>query len=70
MLVLNIFCMSSARGTVSKALLISIVARNVVVEVRDLKPCCVGDRRMCGVVVLGISLSRVLIGLHKEEICQ
>ena len=29
MLVLNIFCMSNVRGTVSKALLMSIVARSV-----------------------------------------
>ena len=84
MLVLNILCMSSVRGTVSKALLMSLVARcllcaglaifgrscmycgtvvrNVVVECRALKPCCVCDRRMCGVIVLRISLSRILMG--------
>ena len=88
--VLNIFCMSSMRGTVSKALLISIMARSVlyanfgtfrpscmycvsvvrsaVVECRALKPCCVGDRGMCGVIVLRIGLSRTLMGLHNKEI--
>ena len=72
MLVLNIFCMSSVRGTVSKALRMSNVARSVlcaglgmfrhscmycgriirsvVVECRALKPCCVGDRGICGVI--------------------
>jgi len=90
MLVLNIFCMSNVRGTVSKALLMSIVARSVlcaglgifrpscmycvsvvrsvVVECKALKPCCVGDSGMCGVIVLRISLSRILMGLHNNEI--
>ena len=90
MLVLNIFCLSDVRGTVSKALLISIVAinvlcaslgilrpscmccvsivRSVVVECRALNPCCVGDRGICGVVVLRLRLLRTLMGLHKEEI--
>lgn len=90
MLVLNIFCMSNVRGTVSKALLMSIVAksvlcaglgmfrpscmccvsvvRSVVVECKALKPCCVGDSGMCGVIVLRISLSRILTGLHNSEI--
>ena len=78
------------RGTVSKALLMSIVARSVlyaglgtfrpscmycvivvrsvVVECRALKPSCVGDRGMCDVNVLRISLSRILIGLDNREI--
>ena len=90
MLVLNIFCMSNVRGTVSKALLVSIVAksvlctglgifrpscmycvsvvRSVVVECKALKPCCVGDSGMCGEIVLRISLSRILMGLHNNEI--
>ena len=91
MLDLNIFCMSIVRGTVSKALLMSILARrsvlcaglgmfrpscmycvsvvrSVVVECRALKPFCVGDRGMCGTIVLRISLSRSLMGLHNKEI--
>ena len=90
MLVLNVFCMSNVRGTVSKALRMSIVARSVlcaglgifrpscmyyvsavrsvVVECKALKPCCVGDSEMCGVIVLRISLSRILMGLHNNEI--
>jgi len=90
MLILKILWMSSVRGTVSKALLMSIVARSVlyadsgmfrtlymycvivvrsvVVECRALKPCCVDDRGMCGVIVLRISLSRILTRLHNKEI--
>ena len=90
MLALNILCMSSVRGTASKALLISIEARSVmytgfgtfrplcmywvsvvmsvVVECRALKPCCVGDKGMCAVVVFRISLSRTLIVLHNKQI--
>ena len=45
-----------------------IVVRSVVVECRALKPSCVGDRGMCDVNVLRISLSRILIGFHKKEI--
>ena len=82
--------MNNVRGTVSKTLLISIVARSflcaglgifrpscmycvsvvrsVVVECRALKPCCVGDRGICGVIVLRISLSINLVGLHNIEI--
>ena len=82
--------MSGVRGAVSKALLMSTVARSVlcaglgmfrpscmyfvsvvrsvVVECRALKPCCVRDRRMCGVIVLRISLSRILTGLYNKEI--
>ena len=43
------------------------VVRSVVVECRALKPCCVGDKGMCGVIVLRINLSRILIGLHNKE---
>ena len=42
--------------------------RGVVVDCRALKPCCVGDMGMCGVIVLRINLSRILIGLHNKEI--
>ena len=42
------------------------IVRSVVVECRALKPCCVGDRGMCGVVALRISLSRILTGLHNN----
>ena len=35
------------------------VVRSVVVECKALKPCCVGDSGMCGVIVLRISLSRI-----------
>ena len=90
MLVLNVFCMSGVRRMVSKALLMSImaksilcagfeifspscmyyvnVARSVVIESRALKPCFVGDKGVCGVIVLKISLSRILIGLQNKEI--
>ena len=90
MLVLNSFCTSNVRGTVLKALLMSIVAssvlcaglgifrpscmycvsvvRSVAVECKALKPCCVGGSGMSGVVVLRISLSRILMGLHNNEI--
>ena len=44
------------------------VVRSVVVECRALKPCCVSDRGMCGVIVLRINLSRILMGLHYKEI--
>ena len=44
------------------------VVRSVVVECRALKPCCVGIRGMCGMIVLRISLSRILMGLHIKEI--
>ena len=44
------------------------VVRSVVVECEALKPCCVGDSGMCGVIVLRISLSRILTGLHNSEI--
>ena len=82
--------MSSVRGTVSKALPMSIearsvlcaglgifrpscmhcvsVVRSVMVECSALKPCCVGDKGMRGVIVLRISLSRTLMGLHNKEI--
>ena len=90
MFVLNSYWMSSVRGTISKALLISVVGRSVlyaglgkfrplcvycvsvgrsvVVECRALNPCCVGVRGMCGVILLRISLSRILMGLHNKEI--
>ena len=42
--------------------------RSAVAECRALKPCCVGDRGMCGVIVLRISLSRILTGFHNKEI--
>ena len=80
--------MSGVRGTMSKALIMSIVARSVlcaglgtfkpsrmycvgvvrsvVVECRAVKLCCVGDRRMCDVIVLRMSLSRVLNGLRDK----
>ena len=45
-----------------------IVVRLVVVECRALKPCCVDERGMCGVILLRISLSRILTGLHNNEI--
>ena len=38
------------------------------VQCRALKSCCVGDSGMCGVNVLRISLSRILTGLHNNEI--
>ena len=82
--------MSSVRGTVLKALLMSMVARSVlytglgmfrpscmycvsvvrsfVVEFRALKPCCVDDRGICGVIFLRISFSRILTYLHNKEI--
>ena len=90
MLASNILCMSSVRGTVTKVLLISIVAKsvlyaglgkfrpscmycvrvvmNVVVECRALKPCCVVDKGMCGVIVLRINLARIFIGLQNKEV--
>ena len=37
-------------------------------ECRALNPCCVGDRGMCGLIVLKISLSRIFTRLHNEEI--
>ena len=43
------------------------VVTTVVVECRTLKPCCVGDRRMCGVIMLRINLSRILIGMNNKE---
>ena len=41
---------------------------SVVVKSRALKPCCVSDGGMYGVIVLRISLSRILTGLHNNEI--
>ena len=41
---------------------------SVVIESRALKPCCVSDGGMYGVIVLRISLSRNLTGLHNNEI--
>ena len=43
------------------------VVRSVVVECRAVKLCCVGVWTMSGVIVVRISLSRKLIGLHKKE---
>ena len=82
--------MSNVRGTVSKALLMSIVARSVrcagfgelrpscivcvrvvrrvVVECRARNPCCVGERGMCGVMFVRISLSSILTGLGRRDI--
>ena len=78
------------RGTVWKALLMSIVARSglcaglvvirsssvvcvrevrsVVVEWKVLKPCCVGERGMCGVMFVRTSLSSILTGLQRRDI--
>ena len=42
------------------------VVRSVVVECRALKSCCVGDRGMCSVIVLRISLSGILTGSHNK----
>ena len=44
------------------------VVRSVVVESRALKPCCVGDKGMCYVIVLRISLSLSLTRLYHREI--
>ena len=43
------------------------IVRSAVVERRALKPCCVSDRGMCGVIVLRISLSIFLTVLHNKE---
>ena len=85
MLMLFILCISSVLDTVSKVLLMSIVARSVrcagfgafrpscmcyvsvvrsvVVEFLALKPCCVGERGMSGVMRFRMSPSRILRGL-------
>ena len=44
------------------------VVRSVVVECKAPKPCCVGDKGMCDVIVLRISLYRILMGLQNNEI--
>ena len=44
------------------------VVRSVVVDCGALKLCCVDDTGMCSVIVLRISLSRNLMGLHNKEI--
>ena len=89
MSVSKIFLVRRVRGTVSKALLMSIVARSVrcaglgalrpscivcvrevrrvVVECCARKPCCVGERGMCGVMFARTSLSSILTGLHSRE---
>ena len=89
MSVLKILLVRSVDGTVSKALLMSIVARSVrcaglgvfrpssivcvrlvrsvVVEWNVLKPCCVGERGMCGVMFVRTSLSSILTGLQSRE---
>ena len=36
--------------------------RSVVVECKTLKRCCVGNKGMCGVTVLRIRVSRILMG--------
>lgn len=41
---------------------------SVVIEFRALNSCCVCEKGMCGVIMLGISPSRILIGLHNNEI--
>jgi len=38
-----------------------------VVEWWALKPCCVGERGMCGVMFVRTSLSSILRGLHRRE---
>ena len=43
------------------------VVRSVVVEYRALKPCYLSDRGRCGVIVLRISFSRILMGMHNKE---
>lgn len=90
MFVLRIFCMSKWRGTVSKALLMSIAASSdlcaglrwlkpsvmfcvrlvssVLVECCGLKPCCVGDSGMCGVVLFRTNLSSIFDVLHRRDI--
>ena len=80
MLVLNIFCMSNVRGTVSKALLMSIVARSVLCAgLGILRPSCmyyvsvvrsvvVECKALKPCCVLRISLSRISNGMHHEEI--
>ena len=82
--------MSSVLGTVSNALLMSIVARSVwcagfsafralcmccvsvvrnnVVECLALKPCCVGERGMSGMMRFRMSPSRILRGLQRRMV--
>ena len=36
-------------------------------ECLGLKPCCVGDSGMCGVMYCRTSLSSILEGLHRSE---
>jgi len=76
--------MSSVLDTVSKALLVSIVARSVrcagfgafrpscmccvVVECLARKPCCVGERGMSGVLRFRTSPSSILRGLQRRDI--
>ena len=43
------------------------VVRSVVVKWCVLKPCCVGERGMCGVMLVRTSLSSILRGLHSRE---
>ena len=82
--------MSRWRGTVSKALLMSIAANSnlcagfrwlkplvmfcvrlvssVLVEWCGLKPCCLGDRGMCGLVLFRTSLSNIFDVLQMRGI--
>ena len=41
--------------------------RRVDVECCDLKPCCEGDRLMCGVMLFTTSLSSILEGLQRRD---
>ena len=81
--------MSMCRGTVSKALLMSMAAISVrcagfewlrpssvvcvmfvsrdVVECWGLKPCCDGERGICGVMLFRTSRSSILDGEHSWD---
>ena len=81
--------MRMCRGTVSKALLMSMAASNVlcavlywlrpssvvcvmfvsrdVVECWGLKPCCDGERGICGVMLFRTSRSSILDGEHSWD---
>ena len=63
----SVLCADMGIFTPSCMYCVSVV-RTVVIECRALKPCCVGDREMCGVIVLRINLSRILMGLHNDGI--
>ena len=44
------------------------VFRSLVVERKALKPYCIGDMGMCGMILLRISVSRILTVLYNKEI--